>query len=45
MEAVRATVAGIEALRRGAVAVRSLQEYLAQTGGSPATNPPKESSR
>jgi len=24
--------------------VRSLQEYLAQTGGSPATNPPKESS-
>jgi carbamoyl-phosphate synthase large subunit len=45
MEAVHATVAGIEALRRGAVAVRSLQEYLAQTGGSPATNPPKESSR
>jgi carbamoyl-phosphate synthase large subunit len=45
MEAVQATVAGIEALRRGAVAVRSLQEYLAQTGGSPATNPPKESSR
>src|SRR2546429_7453395 len=45
MEAVRATVAGIEALRRGAMTVRSLQEDLAQTGGSPATNPPKESSR
>src|SRR5205823_10922409 len=38
MEAVQATVSGIEALRRGAVAVRSLQEYLARTGGSPATN-------
>ena len=45
MEAVRATLAGIGALRRGALTVRSLQEYLAQTGGSPATNPPKESSR
>jgi carbamoyl-phosphate synthase large subunit len=44
MEAVRATVAGIEALRRGALTVRSLQEYLAQTEGPPATNPPKEPS-
>jgi carbamoyl-phosphate synthase large subunit len=45
MEAVRATVAGIEALRRGALTVRSLQEYLAQTGGPPGTNAPKEPSR
>jgi carbamoyl-phosphate synthase large subunit len=45
MEGVRATVAGIGALRRGGLTVRSLQEYLAQTGGSPATNAPKESSR
>ncbi len=32
MEAVRATVAGIEALRRGCLTVRSLQEYLAHSG-------------
>jgi carbamoyl-phosphate synthase large subunit len=39
MEAVRATVAGIEALRRGALTVHCLQEYLAQAGGTPATTP------
>jgi carbamoyl-phosphate synthase large subunit len=39
MEAVGATVAGIEALRRGALTVRSLQEYLAQAAGTPATTP------
>jgi carbamoyl-phosphate synthase large subunit len=44
MEAVRATVAGIDALRRGALTVRSLQEYLAPHGSSSPEKPPKETS-
>jgi carbamoyl-phosphate synthase large subunit len=45
LEAVRATVAGIQALRRGGLTVRSLQEYLAQTADPAETNRPKEPSR